>query len=221
MTSPEERCRLYLVSPAKIDLPAFADQLSAALKGGDVACFQLRLKDSPDEEVLEAASLLLPICRGKGVEFLVNDRPDLAKQSGADGVHLGRQDAGIREAREMLGFEATIGATCHGSRHLAFEAGDAGADYVAFGAFFPTKTKKVEHRAKPEILEWWSGLAEIPCVAIGGITPDNCAPLIEAGADFLAVSSAVWNHPRGPEAAVAAFNKLFSKHTRKVRPLAD
>lgn len=221
MARPEERCRLYLVSPAEIDLPAFADELSAALKGGDVACFQLRLKDSPDEEILKAAALLLPICRGKGVEFLINDRPDLARQSGADGVHLGREDAGIREARGLLGHEATIGATCHASRHLAFQAGDAGADYVAFGAFFPTKTKQVEHRAEPEILEWWSGLAEIPCVAIGGITPVNCVPLIEAGADFLAVSSAVWTHPEGPGAAVAAFNKLLSQHSRKARPLGD
>ena len=123
--------------------------------------------------------------------------------------NLGQGDGDPREARRLLGPDAQIGVTCHASRHLAMEAGEAGADYVAFGAFFPTTTKTVEHHAKPEILSWWQGLFELPCVAIGGITPDNAAPLIEAGADFLAVSGAVWNHPEGPATAVRAFAALL------------
>jgi len=203
-------CQLYLISPPT--LPAdFADRLREALDAGPVAAFQLRLKDRTDEEILDAAARLMPVCAEHDVAFIVNDRIDLARACGADGVHLGQGDGDPRQARALLGPSAQIGVTCHDSRHLAMEAGEAGADYVAFGAFFPTSTKEVRHRPDPSILGWWSTLFEIPCVAIGGITPENGRVLVEAGADFLAVSSAVWSHPEGPATAVRAFGPVLKR----------
>jgi thiamine-phosphate pyrophosphorylase len=167
------------------------------------------LKDVPDDEVLRAGERLMPIVQRAGVAFIVNDRPDLAKKLGADGVHVGQEDASYAEARRILGADKIVGVTCHNSRHLAMQAAEAGADYVAFGAFYPTATKEAKTRAEPEILTWWQELMEAPCVAIGGITVENARPLVEAGADFLAVASGVWDHPQGPAAAVHAFNTLF------------
>jgi thiamine-phosphate pyrophosphorylase len=201
-------CRLYLVSPASLAAD-FGDQLEAALAAGEVAAFQLRLKGASDEEVLDAAARLMPICNAADVAFILNDRMDLAKAAGADGVHLGQGDGDPREARALLGPAAQIGVTCHDSRHLAMEAGEAGADYVAFGAFFPTGTKETFHRPDPSILGWWATLFEIPAVAIGGITPDNAQPLVAAGADFLAVCNAVWSHPGGAAAGVSAFDAVL------------
>lgn len=208
-------CRLYLVTPPAIALPDFAEAFRRAAGGGDVACLQLRLKDragvvAPDDEILRAAEALLPLAQARDIALLVNDRPDLARKAGADGVHVGRSDASVAEARKLLGPDATVGATCHDSRHLALEAGEAGADYVAFGAFFPTATKDAPTRADPAILEWWAYATTLPCVAIGGITPENCAPLVAAGADFLAVSAAVWGDPKGPDAAVERFNAAIA-----------
>ena len=207
-------CRLYLITPPGIDdLPAFADALRQALAGGDVACLQLRLKDAPDDAVLAAAAVLGPICREAGVAFLINDRADLAAAAGADGVHLGQGDGTVADARQILGHSRDIGITCHNSRHLAFEAGEAGADYVAFGAFFPTGTKSPKATATLDILKWWSDTTIVPCVAIGGITPENCGPLVHAGTDFLAVVGGVWNHPDGPAAAVKAFERAIADAT--------
>lgn len=200
-------CQLYLISPPKIDPVGFGDDLKRAIAGGpdSVGAFQLRLKDVQDDDVLRAAEVLMPICAEYEIPFLVNDRPDLAVASGADGVHVGQSDASYDEARKLLGDKKTIGVTCHDSRHLAMTAGEQGADYVAFGAFFPTTTKDAKYHPDPEILEWCSTMTILPCVAIGGITQENCTPLIDAGADFIAVVSAVWNFPQGPEAAIAAF----------------
>lgn len=203
-------CRLYLISPARLEA-GFADQFARALDGGPVAAFQLRLKDLPDDEILSAAEQLMPLCAARDVAFILNDRMDLAKACNADGVHLGQGDGDPREARKLLGPSAQIGVTCHDSRHLAMEAGEAGADYVAFGAFFPTDTKETGHRPDPSILGWWSTVFEIPCVAIGGITPENGRVLVEAGADFLAVCNSVWAHPQGPTAAVAAFQEVMRR----------
>lgn len=203
-------CRLYLISPPKIDEAAFAATLERALDAGDAACFQLRLKNTDDREILRAAERLMPIAQRRDVAFLINDRPDLAAKLGADGVHIGQEDMPYDEARRLLGQHKIIGVTCHDSRHLAMEAAEAGADYVAFGAFFPTATKDALTQAEPDLLSWWSEIFEIPCVAIGGITPENCGPLIAAGADFLAVSAGVWNHPRGPAAAIQAFNQILA-----------
>jgi thiamine-phosphate pyrophosphorylase len=208
----EERgvtCRLYLITPPKFEPRAFAEDLKRALDAGDVASLQLRLKDASDEDVRRAGEILMPIAQARGVAFLVNDRPDLARALGADGVHVGQQDASYAQARAVMGADAIVGVTCHDSRHLAIEAADAGADYVAFGAFFPTQTKETTARPDVEILRWWSEVMVIPVVAIGGITVENAAPLVEAGADFFAVSSGVWNYADGPAAAVKAFNVLF------------
>lgn len=211
--------RLYLITPPVIEPAAFAEQVRAALGAGDVACLQLRLKDgektASDNAFRRAAEALLPVCHEYDVALLINDRPDLAIKLGADGVHVGQEDTPYEEARRILGPDRIVGVTCHNSRHLAMEAAEAGADYVAFGAFYPTGTKQPKTRAEPEIVEWWSGLMEVPCVAIGGITVENCPPLVAAGADFLAVSAGVWQYPAGPAAAVAAFAGAIAKHGRR------
>jgi thiamine-phosphate pyrophosphorylase len=204
-------CRLYLISPERIEHPAiFAADLRSALDGGDVAAFQLRLKDVSDEAIARVADTLRPVCQQRDVAFIMNDRPDLAVKLDCDGVHVGQEDTPYAEARRIVGPDRQVGVTAKASRHLAMEAAEAGADYVAFGAFFPSSTKAVTTPAEPEILQWWSELMEVPCVAIGGITVTNCRPLIAAGADFLAVGGGVWNHNDGPEAAVRAFNKIFT-----------
>jgi thiamine-phosphate pyrophosphorylase len=203
------RCRLYLITPPKFEPLAFAQDLKRALGARDVASLQLRLKDSSDDEVRRTAELLMPIAQAAGTAFILNDRPDLAAELGADGVHIGQDDASYADARAAVGPKRIVGVTCHDSRHFAIEASDAGADYVAFGAFFPTATKEAKTRADIELLAWWSELMVVPCVAIGGITVENAPPLIEAGADFLAVSAGVWDHAQGPAAAVRAFNALF------------
>ena len=207
MTNPA--CQLYLISPLDVggDFPAYLEE---ALEAGPVAAFQYRVKDMDQHEAARLAEPLQEICARHDVAFIVNDSVSLAKRIKADGVHLGQEDGDPREARELLGRDAQIGVTCHNSRHLAMEAAEAGADYVAFGAFFPTTTKEVKHRADLETLEMWSQFTEVPCVAIGGITPDNAKAVIDAGADFIAVSGAVWNHPDGPAAAVKAFNALLA-----------
>lgn len=197
------RCELYLISPTDVG-GDFPDRLAATLDAGRVAAFQFRVKGIDQHEAARLAEPLLAICRARDVAFIVNDDTGLAKRIGADGVHLGQDDGDPREARSLLGPEAQIGVTCHASRHLAMEAAEAGADYVAFGAFFPTTTKTVDHHADPALLGWWTTVSEVPCVAIGGITAENCAPLVAAGADFLAVSGGVWAHPGGPAAGVRA-----------------
>ena len=203
---PRTPCQLYLISPLDVG-GDFPERLTRALdvlgKDNPVTAFQLRLKDIDQHEAARLAEPLQAICAARDVTFIVNDSIALAKRLGADGVHLGQDDGTVEEARLALGREAQIGVTCHDNRHLAMEAGEAGGDYVAFGAYFPTTTKEVSHRAGLDLLEWWQALFELPCVAIGGITPENCGPLVAAGADFLAVSGAVWN---GDEAAaVTAF----------------
>lgn len=205
---PLGETQLYLISPPVLP-DDFAARLDQACTGGQVAAFQLRLKDVPDEEIVRLAAPLQSLCARHDVAFILNDNAALAGRIGADGVHLGQGDGDVRQARELLGPAVQIGVTCHDSRHLAMEAGEAGADYVAFGAFYPTRTKEAFHRPDPSILSWWSKLFTLPCVAIGGITVDNAAPLVRAGADFLAVSGGVWNHPDGPGEAVASFRRVI------------
>lgn len=204
-------CRLYLITPPALEPDSFRLRLIEALEGGDVACVQLRLKSAdgapaPRDQVRAAARILMPEAQKRDVAFLINDDAELAAELGADGVHVGQDDLSAQAARAIVGKDAIVGVTCHDSRHLAMEAAEAGADYVAFGAFFPTATKDAKTSADPEILEIWSTMTTVPCVAIGGITLDNCQALIDAGADFLAVVSAVWDNPHGPGEAVAAFN---------------
>ena len=223
------QCLLYLISPPHINnINAFAKECRAVFEAanGTIGAFQLRLKQSgthdgaltekaaQDDMIKEAAEILLPLCKLYDITFILNDNAALAKEIGADGVHLGQEDGDVSQARELLGNDAIIGVSCHASRHLAMQAGDDGADYVAFGAFYPTQSKSAEAlqhwgTPTPDIVEWWVEVAELPCVAIGGITPENAAPLINAGADFIAVISSVWNHDKGAEHAVKQFNMLL------------
>jgi len=205
-----DRCRLYLITPPAFDAGPFAGRLAEALNAGDVAAVQLRLKGADDDAVRRAAEALRPVCDAHGVPLIMNDRPDLARSTGCDGVHIGQHDASYADARKAVGPQGIVGVTAHNSRHLAIEAAERGADYVAFGAFFPTGTKAAKTRAGLDLLEWWSALMVVPVVAIGGITVDNCRPLVEAGADFVAVISGVWDHPEGAAAAVKAFNQTIA-----------
>ena len=211
----DARCRLYLITPPRIEAASFAETLALALDAGDVACIQLRLKDVGDDDIRRAADRLRPVAQERGVAFIMNDRPDLALATGCDGVHVGQEDASYEDARALLGEDAIVGVTCKNSRHLAMEAAEKGADYVAFGAFFDSATKPRTDPARTpadlEILRWWSEMMTVPSVAIGGITVDNCPPLVDAGADFLAVIAGVWSHPDGPAAAVKAFNRVFDE----------
>lgn len=210
--SPRPATRLYLITPSAIpDLEAFALELEAALGAGDVAALQIRLKPATEDEIRAAVMRLGPIARKHDVALLLNDRPDLAAELGCDGVHVGQEDASVASARRLMGPDAMIGATCHDSRDLAMEAAEAGADYVAFGAFFPTDTKQTTHRPELDVLTIWQETIEVPCVAIGGITVENARALADAGADFIAVSAGVWKHAHGPAAAVAEFNVELSK----------
>ncbi len=209
--APPERtepAKLYLISPQDVG-GTFPDWLKAALEPGIAAAFQLRVKDVGEHELARLAEPLQAICADADVAFIVNDSMTLAKRIGADGIHLGQSDGDVREARALLGPSAQVGKTCHDNRHFAMEAGEAGADYVAFGAFYPTTTKPSHYRPPPALLSWWSSLFEIPCVAIGGITPDNARPLVDAGADFIAVCQAVWGKD-DPAAAVQAFEQVLS-----------
>jgi thiamine-phosphate pyrophosphorylase len=207
--------RLYLITPPALDPDRFAKDLEEALSGGDVACLQLRLKDVADDLVRRAARVLQPIAQAHDVAFIMNDRPDLTAELDCDGVHVGEEDMPYAEARRLLGPDRIIGVTCGDSRDRAIAAAEAGADYVAFGAFFPSMTKTAtKHRADPEVLRDWSETTVVPCCAIGGITQQNCGPLVEAGADFLAVISSIWSYPKGPRAAVADFNDVFARYGR-------
>ena len=203
------RCQLYLITPPTLAPARFRDTLAAALDAGEVAAVQLRLKDWNEDDLRRAIDVLRPVAQSRSVAFLLNDRPDLAVASGCDGAHVGQDDMKVPEARRVLG-DLMLGVTCHGSRDLAMTAGEQGADYVAFGAFFPSTTKEPPETADLGILRWWSELMEVPSVAIGGLTAENCRPVIEAGADFIAVSAAVWTHPDGPGAAVAEFAAILA-----------
>jgi thiamine-phosphate pyrophosphorylase len=219
-------CRLYLISPPAIELDAFEHSLKDALQGGDVGAFQLRLKDAADAEIFAAARRLLPICRAHQVAFIMNDRPDIAAEIGADGVHLGQDDLDtwpIDKARQTIGPEGVIGVSCHDSSHLAMQAGEQDVDYIAFGAFFPTQSKSPEALAKYgtptlDMLRWWYEYTVLPCVAIGGMTPANCGPAVTAGADFIAAITAVWQHAQGPKQAVADFNRSIKLALKQRKP---
>ncbi len=209
-------CRLYLITPPSIsDILEFAKIFEETLEAGDVACVQLRLKGADDSTIRQACEILRPIAQKRDVAFIMNDRPDLAAELECDGVHIGQDDTPYNEARRIVGPDAIVGVTCHDSRHLAMTAGEVGADYVAFGAFFPTETKQAKSQPEPELLKWWTELFTVPSVAIGGITPENAESLVQNGADFLAVCNGVWGYEAGPVAAVKAFDALFARYPSK------
>ena len=212
IAKPSHDCRLYLITPPRLDdLGAFARALAEALDAGDVAALQVRLTDVSDDVIATAVATILPVAQARDVAVILNDRPDLAATLGCDGVHVGQSDASYAEARRLVGPNRMVGVTCHDSRHLAMEAAEAGADYVAFGAFFPSTTKAAPTTADPEILSIWQETMATPCVAIGGITTDKAAALAAAGADFLAVSAGVWSYPEGPATAVKALNGAIAE----------
>ena len=217
---PSSSCRLYLITPPRLDdLTAFGRQLAQALDAGEVGALQLRLKDMPEDIIEAAARMIRPMTAARDIPLILNDSPELAVRFGCDGVHVGQDDASCAEARRVVGPDRIVGVTCHDSRHLAMDAAEAGADYVAFGAFFDTATKAAPTRADPEILEIWQEVMLTPCVAIGGITVDNCRGLVTAGADFIAVSAGVWSYALGPAAAVAAFNDEIGRGlAERIRP---
>lgn len=206
----DELAGLYLLTPPKFDLAPFGETLKSVLDTGAVDCLQLRLKDVSDDEIRTAIDAILPMCVDRDIPLILNDRPDIARKSGCDGVHVGEGDASYDEARAIMGEEHIVGVSCYDSRHKAMILGEKGADYVAFGAFYPTKTKKAKTSVTPEILEIWTTFTTVPCVAIGGITADNVAPLVLAGADFIAVTGGVWNHPDGPEAGAKAIKAAIA-----------
>jgi thiamine-phosphate pyrophosphorylase len=210
MGGSRDGCRIYLITPPKFDPTSFAERLGAALDAGDVAAVQLRLKDVDDDAWRRAIDALRPVTQSRGVAFLLNDRADLVRETGCDGAHVGQEDMPAKQARRLMGCDATLGVTCKGSRDLAMAAGEDGADYVAFGAFYTSGTKDVTRFIDPEILHWWSEMMELPCCAIGGITAANCAPLVQAGADFLAVVGAIWSHPNGPAEGVRALDAAIN-----------
>lgn len=216
MVAEGHRCRLYLITPSNLvgeKLFPFADSMQLAIDAGDVACVQLRLKNVQDETIRKVANLLQPMVQKHQIPFILNDRADLAAEFGCDGVHIGQSDTPYKKARELVGPNSIVGVTCHSSTHLAMTAGEAGADYVAFGAFFESSTKKPKYTAQPNILSKWQKTMTLPCVAIGGINTENCQAVVEAGADFIAVSAGVWNHPEGPGKAVENFNEIFDRHS--------
>lgn len=205
----KERCRLYVITPPQFDPITWIEVCKQAFDGGDIAALQLRMKEVPEDTIKQASELLLPLCHQYGTAFILNDNPELALSVGADGVHIGEEDGTAKEVRAKIGEDKILGVSCYGSTHRAMVAGEDGADYVAFGAFYPTTTKEPKARPEKELLKFWSEYTTVPCVAIGGITPANATPLIEAGADFIAVVSAIWNHPENPAAAVKAFNAVI------------
>jgi thiamine-phosphate pyrophosphorylase len=207
------RTQLYLITPPKLDLAIFSGTLERTLDAGHVACIQLRLKDATEDDVRQAIDSLKHIAQDRGVTFVLNDDPALAADTGCDGVHVGQEDATYGEARKAIGSDAIVGVTCHASRHLGMEAAEQGADYVAFGAFFKTKTKIPKFYADFEILKWWCQDMTVPAVAIGGITLENCRPIISTGVDFLAISSGIWDYEAGPQEAVKAFNQAIKEET--------
>ena len=212
MTEPAPDCRLYLITPAALpDLAAFAKTLDDALSAGDVAALQIRLKGISDADIADAVRALQPVAHRHDVAVILNDRPDLAKRLGCDGVHIGLEDGTLADARKIMGPSAMIGVTCADSRHRGMEAAEGGADYVAFGAFYPTQTHATLYRPEPELLTIWQETMQIPCVAIGGIKVDNAASLVAAGADFIAVVTGVWDYADGPAAAVTAFNREIAE----------
>ena len=206
-------CKLYLITPPKFDPKPFLERVKGVFDAGPVACMQLRLKNVEDDAIKMAAEMLLPVCHSYETPLIMNDRPDLAIITGCDGVHIGQEDTDYETTRITIGQDRIIGVTCKNSRHLAVEAVENGAEYVAFGAFFTTNTKQGTTPAELETVRWWNEMTTVPSVVIGGITIENCRPLISAGADFLAIVGGVWDHPEGEAAAVKAFNKAFENST--------
>ncbi len=213
--------KLYLISPPRFELSDFRKELELAFKGGEIPVFQLRMKSESKEgaltepadnnEIKKAVRELKGLCNDNNCLFILNDEVSLAAELNCDGVHVGVDDMSVVDARKIMGEGKFIGASCYASVDKAFTAGEQGTDYVAFGVFYDTQTKAAKGRAKPELIEFWSKYTVLPSVAIGGIKINNAKPIIDAGADFIAVVTGVWDHEKGADSAVKEFNELFKK----------
>jgi len=194
--------QIYLISPPEIELAKFAQSLELSLKTGLIPAFQLRLKNYETPQLKKISQELKKICDDHNCLFILNDYFDIAMEIGASGVHVGADDEKIAKIRLKAPENFLIGASCYDSRHLAMEAGEQGANYISFGAFFESPTKISRGKPTLEILEWANEMLNLSIVAIGGINADNCQKLVKSGADFLAVISYIWQHPSGPQFAI-------------------
>lgn len=215
-------CQLYIITPPKLVPEEFAPQLERALDAAPVSSMQLRLDAADDNQWRRAIEKLMPVAQKRDVAFIVNNRVDLAHEMDCDGAHVGVYDMRIRDARQLLGPDKIIGASCMDSKHLAMTAAEHGADYVSFGPFFTTRSpyypkeaSAPKYMVSPNILTWWSTLMEIPCVAAGGIKPDNCTDIVKAGADFICASTSIWEHPGGAATALRDFHAAMGQAVRR------
>ena len=197
---------LYLITPPQIHDINIENKLKNIFQTGVVKVLQLRLKKSKDQEIIDAGKILKTLCKNHNVTLIINDRPDLAHKIGADGVHIGEEDSSIENARAILGKNAIIGVSCYNSKHQAMIAAEKGADYVAFGAFFKSSTKKTTFRANLELLRWAKKKINMPTVAIGGINSSNYKKVLLNGANYIACSSYIWNNKKIDP--VSAINKF-------------
>ncbi|HHL43312.1 MAG TPA: thiamine phosphate synthase [Hellea balneolensis] len=212
--SENPTCQIYLITPPSIgDIQAFSRILQTTLAAAPIACLQIRIKDRAPEDIINLATEIVPICHAHETLVIMNDDPHLVAPCQADGVHLGQSDMDIKNAQQLLEDDAIIGITCHNSTSLAIEAAMSDADYVAFGSFFESATKPEARPADLEILQWWRHTTIIPSVAIGGITVDNAEAIIKAGADYIALSSGVWDYAKGPAEAVKRLSAQCHAHS--------
>ena len=200
---------IYLISPKKINEKNFYKKLNNVLKTNKVKYFQLRLKKIPTLSLIKISKKIKKIVRKNNVKFLINDKPFVAKMVGADGCHIGQKDTNLITARKILGKNKIIGVTCHNSKKLAIEAKKNGANYIAFGAFFKSSTKKTAFKANMEILRWAKKKINMPTVAIGGINSSNYNKILSNRADYIACSNYIWNNKKIDP--VSAINKFRQK----------
>ena len=183
---------IYLISPPKIDIKNFFDQLEDVFKTKKISFFQLRLKKTPKKKILYIGKKALRLCKKYNVKFIINDDPYLAKQINSDGCHIGQKDMCIHKVRKILD-NKIVGITCHNSKKLIKKAINDKADYIAIGAFFSSKTKKVKFKADIKLLKYAKKITKIPIIVIGGIKLNNYKKLLLNKANFLAISGYVWN----------------------------
>jgi len=197
---------IYLISPQKIRGARFYNELDQVLKTNKVKYFQLRLKKISSLNLIKISRKIKKITRKNNVKFLINDKPTVARTVGADGCHIGQKDMNLMSCRKILGKNKIIGVTCHNSKKLALKAKKNGANYIAFGSFFKSSTKKSAFKANLAILRWAKKKINMPIVAIGGINNSNYKKILSNGANFIACSSYIWNNKKlDPVSAISKF----------------
>ncbi len=197
---------IYLISPPKISGSKFYDTLNEILKTNKIKYFQLRLKNKSTHSIVKIAKKIKKITSKNKVKFLINDKPDIAKIVNADGCHIGQKDTNFINSRKILKNKKIIGVTCHNSKKLALDSKKIGANYIAFGAFFKSSTKKTMYTANLALLRWARKKINIPVIAIGGIDSSNYKKILSNGANYIACSSYVWNNKKlDPVSAIKKF----------------